>query len=629
MKTIKIFLAAVLISVFCSLVYADDPVPYFNTSWISIPIGYPQGPASGNAYFDLGEIDNSYLTVSSGSNARRTLQQDYWRFGTWTHNNGNGTFSGLTTYYTDQPGSNIRNIKGLVFVDVLGDSKKDIVMLKDNTLQVHQNQNNTISGIVQNITGGAGSYIDAGSFNREDNSSDVVVTNGNYIRIFKNTGNGLDANPFGPFNITSPKVKIRQIDDKASESGYYQNDPNNRADLIVFNGSTLQVYLNNNNNGLNGTPFASFNVGFPINDIEVADFTDDGFNDIAVVGGDYPNFTAKVFKNINGIYIWQEPIYTLVSSTYLYYSPLVTASDVNRDGIKDLIFVSLEGNTSLFINKMYTSTYFEQTPDQNFFAGGFAEQYDQIKTADIYNSGGIALFYAYHGSTISYDYYGVKAVNALNTNPAPVPPILEGDLYLDGAVYRPWIKLNKRDERDFLRYNIYKLSPSTGGQEILLAQTTADNFIDYSEFVTIGGGDAPIHNCHYYAKIVDHTSQLSASSKLAYYTVGGIPTCPDCGGDNPENTVMNVQKPTEYVLTNFPNPFNPSTTICYALPKSCHVKISVYNTIGELVEELVNEDKNAGTYAVKFDGSRLASGLYIYRIETGDFVSTKKMVLVK
>lgn len=627
MKTIKIFLAAAILAVFAGSALADDPVPYFNTTHVYVPAGAPQGTSTGSIYFDLSEINTSYQTVSSVSNAWRTLQQDYWRFGTWTSNNGNGTFSGLTTYYTDQPGySNIRQMKGLVFVDVMGDSKKDVVILKDNTLQVHQNQNNTISGIVQDISNGAGSYMDAGSFNWEDNSYDVVVTNGSQIRIFKNTGNGLDPNPFGPFNITSPKVKIRQINDKANESGYYQNDPNNRADIIVYNGSTLQVYLNNNNNGINMTPFASFDVGFSINDIEVADFTDDGFNDIAAVGGTYPNFTAKVFRNIQGSFIWETPIYTLVSQTYLYYSPLVTSADVNRDGLKDLIFVSLEGNTSLFINKMYVSNYFEQTPDQNFYAAGPFEQINQIKTADIYNTGGTALFLSYTGT--SFSYYGLSVINAINFNPSPPPPVIKGDLYLDGAVYRPWIKLNKRGERDFLRYDIYKLSPSTGGAEVLVAQTTSDEFIDYTEYITIGGLDAPFHNCHYYAKMVDQTSQVSINSKLVYYTVGGIPSCPDCGGDNVENN-MNVQLPTEYAVNNFPNPFNPATTICYALPKNSHVKITVYNAIGQFIKELVNEDKNTGNYAVKFDGSNFSSGIYIYRIEAGDYISTKKMVLVK
>jgi len=628
MKATKIFLITVLFAVFCNLTLADDPVPYFNTTWVNVPVAYPEGTATGSVYFDLSEINNAYLTVSSAANAWRTLQQDYWRFGSWTSNNGNGTFSGLTTYYTDQPGySDIRKMKGLVFVDVMGDSKKDVVILKDNTLQVHLNQNGTISGIMQDISNGAGSYIDAGSFNWQDISPDVVVTNGTQIRIFKNNyPNGLDPNPYGPFNITSPKVKIRQINDKASESGYFQNDPNNRADLIVYNGSTLQVYLNDNNNGINMTPFASFDVGFTINDIDVADFTDDGLNDIVAVGGTYPNFTAKVFRNIQGSFILQDPIYTLVSSTYLWYSPLVTAADVNRDGINDLIFVSNGGLTSLFINKMYTSTYFEQTPDQTFNAAGPYEQINQIKTANIYNQGGIALFVSYTGSASAY--YGLTCINALNFNPAPAPPIIQGYLYPDGPVYRPWIKLNKRGERDFLRYDIYKMSPSTGNQVILLAQITADEYIDYSEYVILGGEDGHVNNCFYFAKQVDLTSQVSVDSKLAWYTVGGIPTCQDCGGDNSGNSI-NVQKPTEYRLTNFPNPFNPVTTIYFVLPKAEHVKISIYNPLGQLVKELVNEFKDAGPHAVKFDGSNFTSGIYFYRLEAGSFVDTKKMVLVK
>ncbi len=87
---------------------------------------------------------------------------------------------------------------------------------------------------------------------------------------------------------------------------------------------------------------------------------------------------------------------------------------------------------------------------------------------------------------------------------------------------------------------------------------------------------------------------------------------------------------TAYALEqNFPNPFNPSTTIQYALPNAADVKLTVFNMLGEKTATLVNESKPAGVHTVQFDGSRLASGLYFYRLQAGTFVEMKKLVLIK
>jgi hypothetical protein len=88
--------------------------------------------------------------------------------------------------------------------------------------------------------------------------------------------------------------------------------------------------------------------------------------------------------------------------------------------------------------------------------------------------------------------------------------------------------------------------------------------------------------------------------------------------------------PTDYTLTqNYPNPFNPTTRINYSVPFDSKVTISVYSITGELVAELVNDYKSVGTYSVNFDGSNLASGMYIYRMVAGSFVQTNKMMLLK
>jgi hypothetical protein len=92
----------------------------------------------------------------------------------------------------------------------------------------------------------------------------------------------------------------------------------------------------------------------------------------------------------------------------------------------------------------------------------------------------------------------------------------------------------------------------------------------------------------------------------------------------------NTQVPNSYSLSqNYPNPFNPVTNISYAIPKAGNVKLVVYDVLGREVATLVNEVKTPGSYKVMFDASNLASGVYMYRIEAGDFVNTKKMMLVK
>jgi len=88
-------------------------------------------------------------------------------------------------------------------------------------------------------------------------------------------------------------------------------------------------------------------------------------------------------------------------------------------------------------------------------------------------------------------------------------------------------------------------------------------------------------------------------------------------------------KSTEFTVGNFPNPFNPKTIINYQLPKSDVVSLKIFDVLGNEVMVLVNEKQNAGTYSVEFDGSRFASGIYFYTIRTGDFIQTKKMMLIK
>lgn len=92
----------------------------------------------------------------------------------------------------------------------------------------------------------------------------------------------------------------------------------------------------------------------------------------------------------------------------------------------------------------------------------------------------------------------------------------------------------------------------------------------------------------------------------------------------------NNQIPSKFELAqNYPNPFNPSTNIKYAISSQSMVKLAVYDILGRQVMTLVDEFKQPGRYEVSFDAGNMATGIYFYKLEAGEFVDVKKMILMK
>jgi len=93
---------------------------------------------------------------------------------------------------------------------------------------------------------------------------------------------------------------------------------------------------------------------------------------------------------------------------------------------------------------------------------------------------------------------------------------------------------------------------------------------------------------------------------------------------------ISTEIPSSFSLSqNYPNPFNPITKIRFDLPKNVNVKLTIYDMLGREVETIVNEQLNAGSYEVNWEGTKYTSGVYYYRLNAGEFVETKKMILVK
>ncbi|MGE5680860.1 MAG: YCF48-related protein [Bacillota bacterium] len=128
------------------------------------------------------------------------------------------------------------------------------------------------------------------------------------------------------------------------------------------------------------------------------------------------------------------------------------------------------------------------------------------------------------------------------------------------------------------------------------------------------GGNA-IFNIYFFDA---HNGWLTASNKKI------------CRFTEPTGIEANNNIPNEFLLCqNYPNPFNPSTTIDYSIKAAGNVKLSVFDALGKRVAVVVDEYKSAGSYSVKFDGRSLPSGVYLYRLESGDYNASKKFILMK
>ena len=137
---------------------------------------------------------------------------------------------------------------------------------------------------------------------------------------------------------------------------------------------------------------------------------------------------------------------------------------------------------------------------------------------------------------------------------------------------------------------------------------------------------------HFYFKVADGVQ--NSKDIMDYYVTGKSLPLGRLSFSYSSNSITSVkqenQTPTNFALSqNYPNPFNPTTKIKYSIPQNGIVTLKVYNLLGQEVAILVNQEKKSGNYTVNFDASKLASGVYIYRIQAGDFSSTKKMTLLK
>ncbi|MDZ4711807.1 MAG: T9SS type A sorting domain-containing protein [bacterium] len=326
----------------------------------------------------------------------------------------------------------------------------------------------------------------------------------------------------------------------------------------------------------------------------------------------------------------------VISSTASYtnttYGSLSTIAleDFNKDGWKDIV-VSNVDHIYLFLNNKGT---FSQTAsdDQAYSISGYYFYGVKLEVADLQNKGALSVISSlaylnleeYDDEALAFD-ESVKRFNATDTDAVPAPAVVFKSVAYVNNVLHPKITMFSRGDRDFKKFKIYSKVPASFNTYILRdSNFTGNVYIDTSR-VVIENETTGSPNLFYYVKCVDNSYKTSINSD----TIGfSDEECPDCSqGESP--VFISNNAPDDFKISNHPNPFNPSTLIIYSLPIDANVKITVFNTLGQIVKELTNEFRTAGNYSVNFDGSNFSSGIYYYRIEAGSFIATKKMLLLK
>jgi hypothetical protein len=442
-----------------------------------------------------------------------------------------------------------------------------------------------------------------------DGDTDIALTNleigSNDVSLFWNDGDG---NFSGPNHISfgnKPTViKVSKLDE------------DNDTDLIAIANDTLTVRWNNSGGNFSQEDKLEFIK--PVEDFIFVDLNEDGKTDIfqthlGIVGveqGDVSQFINLgnrnfLFANMGPYYAGQNP-----SSA--------AAGELNNDQYTDVVVIDyVNGNVAVLINLGATGGIwdgFEQGVQYPVF-GGSSPLHANLEAADIDGDFDVDILVGGEWGI------GIDSLFILRNNGdgsyAPVEK-----LPLDG--------FNRSETFTLLDYE------NDGDADIVTANVTHnlslflnDGFGNFDKYLLcqnseLGGEPLTVLSAKLDNNNSDDIAVLTITDDVVIFlNQDWIPT----GIKNDVPISKNPQ--TLQLSQNYPNPFNPTTNIKYSLPKSANVSLRLFDILGREVANLVNDFQQAGQHEILFDAQNLASGMYFYRIKAGDYVETKKMMLMR
>lgn len=619
------------------------------------------------AEFSDGSVD--YFSRTNGSNISSSVNfsniQDSYYFAAQDID-GEGASLPVTLTFNDIDISNYENLNFYIY---LAEDDDGTEQDWDNADYVHIEYDLNNSGSFSNLisiegTGGTNSEpaLDT-NYDGTGDVTNITETFTEFSNSINSTGSSIDIKITFYLNSSNEDIAL----DNLRISGSLIKYPTNETAIPIYS-SQIDLSWNDNSNGDNvllafntsnsfGTPSDGFtyNSGANLSGATVLQYS----------GTDSYSHTGL---NTNATYYYK--IWSYDGSNYssgvefnaTTYTRLVINEiladpdgDANGDGTMDTYddeFVELINttNTSLDISgwKLYDGTGIQHTFEQNtqlpseesivIFGGGTPTNIPGLTqvtgSLGLNNGGDDIIIKDDNGATITSYTYGTLADNAQSI---AREPDLRGN----------FVKHNSINSRDFSpgRDNtdnsalpvelssFYVKSNSKAVSLVWQTETEVNNYGFEIErkhsnntwnnigFVK-GKGNSNSTNKY---KFVD---EEVSPGKSYYYRLKQIDTD---GKFVYSSTIdVTVESPTKFALKqNYPNPFNPETTIKFSLPEAAQVSLTVYNSIGEEVAELVNGKIEAGIHNINFNAEKLKSGIYIYRIHSEKFQAARKMLLLK
>jgi Secretion system C-terminal sorting domain/FG-GAP-like repeat len=481
-----------------------------------------------------------------------------------------------------------------------------------------------------------------------DNDPDLIYgTDDGNLYFYENTGSV--TNPQFQYNPAYFKV-IKTSGSSTVSFADFDND----GDLDLVSGSPYDnlVYIKNNGNNVSpsfdtvSVNFAGINPGFRCSPV----FIDiDNDSDFDIVSG-YSGGGLKLYINDNGTFTENTTMFANVSVNYQSIPAFV---DIDGDNDPDLLVGSEDaGNTKFYLNDGNNSF----TLNTTFFSSVSFPGYCRPAFADIDNDGDYDLFIGRSSGNVDfYENTGdrfnpVWTLNNQLTSSVKVKQFahpgfadLDGDGRIDLIVgeydgnftfYKNLFAIVPVELTRFTALSLQSgvsLSWSTAtetnnrGFEIERSRPKADQPSAENNWEKIGfvSGHGTSTEPQSYSFIDDNASAGSYLYRLKQI---------DYDGSFHYSQTVEVEANiiNNFALEqNYPNPFNPTTTIRYSIAKDGYVNLSVFNSLGQKVASLIYGNIKAGKYHITFDASKLASGVYYYRLESNNKVISKKMIVLK
>lgn len=209
-------------------------------------------------------------------------------------------------------------------------------------------------------------------------------------------------------------------------------------------------------------------------------------------------------------------------------------------------------------------------------------------------------------------YKALKLIQEVPSQPSGITLIYQNN--------HPIITWDVNSEADIQGYQIYiKYEFRNGSNPRFWTYSYEDHFITANNYIDYNWFTSGTDKAYYYVKAVDIKNNYSAKSSTV--------SC--SGGLGKQIAIKDENLPDNYNVESYPNPFNPTTTLKYQIKESGFVRITMYDALGRNVFEVINENKEPGTYEVKFNGSNLASGVYFFTLRVNDFIKASKIILAK